>query len=60
MADTRVAFHGMTLQLLRRRVPGLIFASNYLIVPSSAGGACGRVYLVMDTLDSDVYALKIT
>lgn len=39
---------------------GCVFFNQYLVVKFLGKGACGKVYLVMDTLDNILYALKIT
>lgn len=39
---------------------GCVFFNQYLVVRFLGKGACGKVYLVMDTLDNKLYALKIT
>lgn len=50
----------MTSQLCVAVYQGCVFFNQYLIVRFLGKGACGKVYLVMDTLDSKMYALKIT
>lgn len=39
---------------------GCVFFNQYLVVKFLGKGACGKVYLVMDTLTTTLYALKIT
>ena len=39
---------------------GCVFFNQYLVVRFLGKGACGKVYLVLDTLDARLYALKIT
>lgn len=50
----------MTFTLCVAVYQGCVFFNQYLVVKFLGKGACGKVYLVMDTLDSKLYALKIT
>ena len=50
----------MTSTLCVAVYKGCVFFNQYLVVKFLGKGACGKVYLVMDTLDNTLYALKIT
>ena len=50
----------MTATLCVAVYRGCVFFNQYLVVKFLGKGACGKVYLVMDTLDNCLYALKIT
>jgi calcium/calmodulin-dependent protein kinase kinase 2 len=50
----------MTYTLCVAVYQGCVFFNQYLVVKFLGKGACGKVYLVMDTLDNALYALKIT
>jgi calcium/calmodulin-dependent protein kinase kinase 2 len=50
----------MTYTLCVAVYQGCVFFNQYLVVKFLGKGACGKVYLVMDTLDNCLYALKIT
>jgi hypothetical protein len=50
----------MTATLCVAVYKGCVFFNQYLVVKFLGKGACGKVYLVMDTLDNVLYALKIT
>ena len=50
----------MTSTLCVAVYKGCVFFNQYLVVKFLGKGACGKVYLVMDTLDNVLYALKIT
>jgi serine/threonine protein kinase len=50
----------MTYTLCVAVYQGCVFFNQYLVVKFLGKGACGKVYLVMDTLDNTLYALKIT
>lgn len=50
----------MTYTLCVAVYQGCVFFNQYLVVKFLGKGACGKVYLVMDTLDNSLYALKIT